>query len=621
MSFFRELKRRNVFRVGIAYAVATWLLLQLSDILAPLLNLPEFVQRFVLLLLLIGFIPALIFAWAFEMTPEGLKKEKDVDRDRSIASQTGRKLDRTIIVILSLALGYFAWDKFIADPPIENPEAAVQAESIVKQVEQAQASPESGGKSIAVLPFVNMSTDAENEFFSDGISEEILNVLASIPDLKVAARTSAFAFKGSNTKIAQIAKELGVNHVLEGSVRKSGNQVRVTAQLIKADDGFHLWSENYDRELTNIFTIQDEIADSIAQALQVSLKLASGSAGNLTGTNSIEAYEHYLKGTSLWHLRTVSSLRESIEEFEKAVSLDPEFAKAYAGLALTWSVIDGYVNMDSATVMRNTSQSANMALSIDPDNAEAHAALAQVAQREFRYKEATDLYQRASALNPSFATAHQWLGNSLGEMGDPEAGLVSLQKAWSLDPRSRIIGANLALQLANLDRSQEALDVLSQIMAFAPDFPDTYELLMHFAIIAGDCASALESGNRLAKLLNKPADAIGTYLDLCQTDDTILRASAIETILNWSNSEFSDPNSPSLSYPEELTGLIIELGEFDAAFKLVEKYYTIYPDFGLAYVLRPKRTENGIIFYCDSRVQSIFEQRGIPQVEGEDICK
>jgi TolB-like protein/Tfp pilus assembly protein PilF len=474
--------------------------------------------------------------------------------------------------------------------------------------------------SIAVLPFVNMSADAENEFFSDGISEEILNVLASIPDLKVAARTSAFAFKGTNTKISQIAKELGVNHVLEGSVRKSGNQVRVTAQLIKADDGFHLWSDNYDRELTNIFAIQDEIAGSIAQALKVSLKLATGSAGNLTGTNSIEAYEHYLKGMSLWHLRTVGSLRESIEEFEKAIVLDPKFAKAHAGLALTWAIIADYVSMDGKAAIRNASQSANSALSIDPNNVEAVTALAQVALKEFRYKENIDLLQRAVALNPSFATAHQWLGGSFAEMGDPEAGLVSLQKAWSLDPRSRIIGANMAYVLANLGRSQEAVDVLTQIVAFAPNFPDAHELLMHIAIVTGDCESALEAGNKVAKILNKQADAIETYLDLCQTDDTVLRASAIDTILKWSNSEFSDEMSPSLSYPEELMGMIVELGEFDAALKLIEKYYPIYSNFSLAWVLRPKRSKNGISFYCDSRVQSIFEQRGIPRVEGEDIC-
>ncbi len=186
-----------------------------------------------------------------------------------------------------------------------------------------------------MLPFVNMSTDAENEFFSDGIAEEILNVLASIPDLKVATRTSAFAYKGTNTNISRIAEELGVKHILEGSVRKSGNQVRVTAQLLKADDGFHLWSANYDRELTNIFAIQDEVAGSIADALKVSLKLTSGVAGNLTGTQSIEAYEHYLKGMSLWHVRTVPSLQQAIGEFEPALVLAEKTSDYYSHIVLT----------------------------------------------------------------------------------------------------------------------------------------------------------------------------------------------------------------------------------------------------------------------------------------------
>ncbi len=611
MSFFEELKRRNVFRVGVAYVISAWVLLQFADLVLENIQAPDWIIKVFMLALAIGFPLAVFFAWAFEMTPEGIKKEKDVDRSQSIAPQTGHKLDRSIIVILLIAVVYFSWDNLgpVPSDSKTTPETAQQVSNL-----------EYGPKSIAVLPFVNMSTDIENEFFSDGIAEEILNVLASIPDLKVAARTSAFAYKGTNTKISQIAEELGVNHVLEGSVRKAGNQVRVTAQLIKADDGFHLWSANYDRELTNIFAIQDEIASSIAQALKVSLKLESGSAGNLTGTNSIEAYEHYLKGMSLWHLRTVGSLRESIGEFEKAIVLDPQFAKAHAGLALVWAVIDGYVTMDSMAAIRNTNQAANLALSIDPDNVEAFAALAQVANREFRFTESFDLYQRAIALNPSFATAHQWLGTLLGEMGDPEAGLVSYQKAWSLDPRSRIIGANMALALSNLGRNQEAVDVLTQIVAFAPNFPDAYEQLMHIAIVTGDCESALEYGGQLATILDKRTDAVGTYLDLCQTDDTTLRNSAIETMLNWSNPEFSDEGSPSLSYPAELIGLFVELGELDATLRLIEKYNAMYSDFSFVSLLRAKRTENGITFYCDPRLRSIFEQAGIPEIEGENIC-
>ena len=280
------------------------------------------------------------------------------------------------------------------------------------------------GTSIAVLPFVNMSNDADNEFFSDGIAEEILNVLASIPELKVAARTSAFAYKGTNTNISRIAEELGVNHILEGSVRKAGNQVRVTAQLIKADDGFHLWSANYDRELTNIFAIQDEIAGAIADALKVSLELESGDAGNLTGTNSIEAFEHYLQGMQLWHLRTAKSLPLSIDEFEAAIQLDPEFAKAHAGLAMGWGVIWGYVNTDEKTSYQNALNAADRALELDSKNVEAMAIKGTVFRQQFKYQEADKLFREAIGINPSFASAHQWYGGLLGEMSDPVAGLA-----------------------------------------------------------------------------------------------------------------------------------------------------------------------------------------------------
>jgi TolB-like protein/Tfp pilus assembly protein PilF len=458
--------------------------------------------------------------------------------------------------------------------------------------------------SIAVLPFVNMSTDADNEFFSDGIAEEILNVLAS---------------KGTNSKISQIAEELGVNHVLEGSVRKSGNQVRVTAQLIKADDGFHLWSDNYDRELTNIFAIQDEIAGSIAAALKVSLKLESGSTGNLTGTNSIGAYEHYLKGMSLWHLRTADSLYRSIEEFEAAIGLDPQFAKAHAGLALNWTVIPGYVNLDIKTAQANTLATGNKALSLDSENVEAMVALANLKSDQFKYEEAERLFKKVIDLNPSFATAHQWYGNSLGFMGKSQAGLPHLQKAWSLDPRSRIIGANLAWRLKGLDRIQESIDVLEEVRNFAPDFPDALLQLMHVEIINGNCETAREYGNELSNLLRKTVNSTPVYMDLCQRSDPALRASAVASILSWPPLDFSSVENRSLSYSPDLVHLLVELDEPDAAMALIEQNIgTTGPM--LLTALKSEKSSRSINFYCDPQFQSLFETKGFPDYGRESIC-
>ena len=463
--------------------------------------------------------------------------------------------------------------------------------------------------SIAVLPFVNMSTDADNEFFSDGIAEEILNVLASIPDLKVAARTSAFAYKGTNTNISKIAEELGVNHILEGSVRKSGNQVRVTAQLIKADDGFHLWSDNYDRELTNIFAIQDEIAGSIADALKVSLALESGTAGNLTGTNSIEAYEHYLKGMSLWHERTAISLTAAITEFEKAADIDPQFAKAYAGQAISWGVIDGYKNLNSAETRPKTIAAANRALSLDPENVEAIAIQGIVARYELRYEDSADFFERAMALNPSYASAYQWYAGNLAEMGDPEAGLAMYKKAWSLDPRSRIIGLNLAWALFDMNHAGEAEQIALEVLDFAPEFPDGLNLMLDLKIVEGDCAAAKSYGDKLAAALNKTVNSTPVYLDLCQQDDPAARKAAIETILSWSKLDFSNPEHPSLSYEFDMMSILIELDELEAVWTLLDQ--STEKTFLIPWLLS-RRTPYGISFQCQQRFRGAVKQAGIP---------
>jgi TolB-like protein len=259
MAIFDELRRRNVFRVAAAYLVISWLLMQVADTLAPALHLPESVNSAVLFFLILGFPLALFFAWAFELTPEGLKREKDVEREHSITRLTGRKLDRFIIICLAAALGYFAYDRFVSPAPGRGETSESSPHDIVASKAPRQ--------SIAVLPFVNMSGDPDNEYFSDGLSEEILNLLARIPDLKVIGRTSSFAFKGKNEDLRAIGEALDVVTVLEGSVRKSGDRVRITAQLIDVADGSHIWSDTYDRTMVDIFAIQDDVAGAIKEAL------------------------------------------------------------------------------------------------------------------------------------------------------------------------------------------------------------------------------------------------------------------------------------------------------------------------------------------------------------------
>ncbi|UCC14439.1 MAG: adenylyl cyclase, partial [Gammaproteobacteria bacterium] len=265
MTFLEELKRRNVVRVGAAYVALSWLIIQVAETLFPLFGLSDAAARLVVILLAIGFLPALVFAWVFEFTPEGLRRESEVDHDSDVSRRMTRRLDRLIMVFLTLALGYFALDKFVIDPARDAEELATATEQ-ARQEGRSDAIVESyGDKSIAVLPFVNMSSDSEQEYFADGISEELLNLLARIPTLRVISRSSAFSFKGKDVNIPEVARQLNVAHVLEGSVRKSGDKIRITAQLIEARSDTHLWSETYDRTLDDIFAIQDNVAAAVVE--------------------------------------------------------------------------------------------------------------------------------------------------------------------------------------------------------------------------------------------------------------------------------------------------------------------------------------------------------------------
>ena len=378
MTLFAELKRRNVFRVGFAYVVVSWLALQVCDVVLNNIEAPDWVFQVIMLLLAVGFPMALVFAWAFEMTPEGLKREHEVDRSQTITHETGQKLNRVTIAVLIIAVGYFSVDKFILSADRESAaiesaveEAASSAldERLAKQATAAELQP-----SIAVLPFVDMSPDKDQDYFADGLSEELLNLLAKIPNLQVAARTSSFSFKGENLEITEIAKRLKVAHVLEGSVRTSGRRVRVTAQLIHAEDGFHLWSETYDRTLDDIFAIQDEIASEVVTQLKLALL---GAAPKVKETNPL-AYSLYLQGHHLTLQESAEGFQRAAELLQQAVSIDPGYVAAWAELSAVYSgqASAGLVPIDQGYAMAR--QAANKALAIDPAYVRAYSLLARI---------------------------------------------------------------------------------------------------------------------------------------------------------------------------------------------------------------------------------------------------
>jgi adenylate cyclase len=328
MSILFELRRRNVIRVGAAYAVVTWLLVQVADVVFPAFGAPDWALRILVIVLLLGLPIALLVAWVFELTPDGVKRENDVDPSASVTRPTGRRLDLIIIVALFIALGYFIWERQVRFAP---PEPAAQPSSA------GENAPDSPGKrSIAVLPFVNMSADPENEYFADGLSEELLNQLAQIQDLQVAGRTSSFSFKGRNEDLRLIGQMLGVANVLEGSVRRQGDKVRVTAQLIRVDDGFHLWSNAYDRTMEDVFVIQDDIASNVANALKIVLDEESWRRMQDAGVRNVDAFVEFQKGRELFDLahggrELMASLEKGTAHFDRAIELFPEFSAAYWG--------------------------------------------------------------------------------------------------------------------------------------------------------------------------------------------------------------------------------------------------------------------------------------------------
>ena len=463
MSFITELKRRNVFKVGIAYLVSSWLLIQVADILLESIGAPAWVLQTIFVLLGVGFFIAMFFAWAFELTPEGIKKEKDVDRSQSITTVTSQKLNNLIIGVLVLALAYFAIDKFIPEKGSEPFSHA--ANQTTDAIEKRALIPVE--KSIVVLPFVNMSNDPEQEFFSDGLSEELLNVLAQIKDLRVISRTSAFAFKGKDVDIPTIAEQLNVTHVLEGSVRKAGNDVRITAQLIEVSTDSHLWSDAYNRKLENVFEIQEEISKAIAAELQVTLGTTAKTG---KPADNLEAWQLFLRGRHLYQNRGVAQVARAVELLKQAVELEPDLAEAWANLAAA-NLVYGY-NLEEGfeAFYRDGQQAALRAIEIDPDNGFAHAVLGLLHTSERAWDEAMQEYELAIRLNPNETNSLLWKGIALMSLGYIDQAIVMFLKAERLDPIFTNVHNWLALAYSMKGNTEIMRRHREKIRRLDPDF-------------------------------------------------------------------------------------------------------------------------------------------------------
>jgi len=451
--FFDELKRRNVYKVAVAYIVAGWALAQGIAQVFPVFDIPNWVVRLIVLLIVIGLPIALVLAWMFELTPQGIKRTEAADAMPRAARQKKRTWIYVVVVGGLLSIGLFFLGRYSAP----------------RQQSQPPGLP---AKSIAVLPFDNLSRDPDNAYFAEGVQEEILTRLAKVADLKVISRTSTQRFKSAPSDLREIAKQLGVMNILEGSVQKANDQVRVNVQLINALTDAHLWADTYDRKLIDIFSVESEIAQTIADTLQAKLSGSEQRAIAIRPTENPEAYQLYLKGRFFWNKRTAADLKKSIDYFNQAIEKDPNYALAYAGLADAWLVLPVFGGGAPKDCCPKAEAAARRAIHLDETLAEPHASLGLLlAIYYFDFSNSIWELERAIQLNPNYAMAHHWLGNlPLTFTGQFDRAIGELKRSLELDPLSMIINANLGQTYSYSRRYEEAIVQLCRTIEIDPSF-------------------------------------------------------------------------------------------------------------------------------------------------------
>jgi len=484
-NFLAELKRRNVYKVAIAYGVVAWLLIQIATQVFPFFEIPNWTVRLVVLLVVIGFPVAVIIAWAFELTPEGLKRTEVADAAPTRGSRR-RAWIYVVIVAAAISVSLFFLGRYTSSKQSEGP-----------------ASPE---KSIAVLPFDNLSRDQENAYFAEGIQDEILSRLAKIADLKVISRTSTQKYKSTPDNLREIAKQLGVSNILEGSVQKVADQVRVSVQLINATSDAHLWAEIYDRKLTDIFAVESDIAKTIAETLRAKLTGSEEQMMSMKPTENTQAYELYLKGRFFWNKRTGADLRKAIEYFNQAIAKDPNYALAYAGLADSYLLLSAFGAASPSDSLPQAKAAAKRALEIDDTSAEAHTSLGQILLfYDFDFAGSTREFKRAITLNPNYATAHHWYGSGPPTcLGEFDRGIAELKRAQQLDPLSLIINADLGGAFVAARHYDEAITQLRKTIEMDPRFYFAHWNLGEALELKGQLPEAIAEYKKAAELDEDP---------------------------------------------------------------------------------------------------------------------
>jgi TolB-like protein/Tfp pilus assembly protein PilF len=484
-NFFAELRRRSVYKVAIAYAVVAWLLMQIATQVFPFLEIPNWAIRLVIMLIVIGFPIALVIAWAFELTPEGLKRTEFAD-ELSGKAPRNRAWIYVVIIAGAISVSLFLLGRYTSS----------------KQGEGAELP----AKSIAVLPFDNLSRDPDNAYFTEGIQEEILTRLAKIADLKVISRASTQRFKSAPDNLPVIAKQLGVTNVLEGSVQKSADRVRVNVQLINALTDAHLWADIYDRKLTDIFAVESDIAKTIADTLQVKLTGSEKTAIAKRPTANTEAYELYLKGRFFWNKRTGADLRTAIEYFNQALGKDPSYALAYAGLADSYGLLNVFGAASPADSFPQAKAAAEKAVELDDTLAEAHTSLALVLNDyDFDFEQSLKEFERSIQLNPNYATAHQWSARPLLALGQFDRAIAESKRAVELDPLSLVINTDLGTDYLVARRFDEAIAQLRKTIEMDPRFYFAHSGLGRVWQLKGQLDEAIAEYRKAVDLNDDPS--------------------------------------------------------------------------------------------------------------------
>jgi len=562
MSFFEEIKRRNVVRVALAYVTMSWLVLQGVDVVLNNVDAPAWIFQMILLVLGIGFLIAIFVAWAFEMTPEGLKREEEVDRTKSITNLTGRKLDRMIIVALVLALGYFIFDKFAPSTSGEPDRGAVVTGRPATSDDSGQPGTGEDRKSIAVLPFANMSGDQANEPFTLGIHDDLLTHLSRIKSLKTTSRTSVLQYRDTTKTIPQIAAELGVSTILEGGIQRSGNRVRINLQLINAETDDHVWAEIYDRELTaeNLFAVQGEIATEVVKSLRATLLPAEQVALEKTPTQSMAAYDLYLLGRHHWQQRTAESIEKARDYFASAIEEDPGYVLALSGLADSYSLLADYGNMEAGEAQLLAQKAIDQAMALDDRVSEVWASQGLVYLTQQKNSEAEQALDRATELDEQNFSAWLWYANTMGRMRRYAEQLTALQTAYALEPMYRPVNNNLAWVYRNRGEFDRARQHFERVDQLTDENPTMYrEAIAGAWFWSGELVNTIVESRQILAVDPGNVDAMDSLAD------SYLILGNLEEVARWAEEAGAIDQFNTMAYDRHLA-----MGEFDQAIEEVE---------------------------------------------------